>query len=153
MQADGTWEYKPPCAYDVPQQFNTTLLPNMAFEKGTMGAKATGEPPKILSCVRACVGTQTATTTNITTTAAAASTTTVATKNVTTPPTHPRTTTTTKNRHECVLRYSVFSAIRAAIAASRKERGLSGPTILSIPATPDNVIAAAGVTSAQLTLS
>jgi len=97
-QADGTWEYKPPCAYDVPLQFNMNLLPNMGFEKGTMGAKATGEPPKILS-------------------------------------------------------YSVFAAIRAAIAASRKERGLTGPTPLNIPATPDNVIAAAGVTAADLKLS
>ena len=46
-QADGTWEYKPPCAYDVPLEFNATLASNMYFNKGTMGAKATGEPPKI----------------------------------------------------------------------------------------------------------
>ena len=77
---------------------NMTLLPNMGFEKGTMGAKATGEPPKILS-------------------------------------------------------YSVFSAIRAAIVASRKERGLSGDGGLVQPATPDHVISAAGVTADELTLS
>ena len=75
-----------------------TLLPNMTFEKGTMGAKATGEPPKILS-------------------------------------------------------YTVFSAIRSAIIESRKERGLSGDGGLTQPATPDHVIAAAGVTADELTLS
>jgi xanthine dehydrogenase/oxidase len=95
--ADGTWEYKPPCAYDVPQEFNVTILPNLGFEKGTMRAKATGEPPKILS-------------------------------------------------------YSIFSAIRAAISESRKERGHTGPTNLKQPATPTNVIAAAGVTADELTL-
>jgi xanthine dehydrogenase large subunit len=96
-QADGTWEYKPPCAYDVPQQFNVTILPNLSFNKGTMGAKATGEPPKILS-------------------------------------------------------YSIFSGIRAAINASRKERGLA-PAELRQPAIPTNVVTAAGVAAAELTLN
>lgn len=39
-----TWEYKPPCAYDVPLKFNTTLLKNAPNPLGVLGSKATGEP-------------------------------------------------------------------------------------------------------------
>eukprot|EP00331_Platyophrya_macrostoma_P016359 CAMPEP_0176463900 /NCGR_PEP_ID=MMETSP0127-20121128/36177_1 /TAXON_ID=938130 /ORGANISM="Platyophrya macrostoma, Strain WH" /LENGTH=1348 /DNA_ID=CAMNT_0017856175 /DNA_START=9 /DNA_END=4055 /DNA_ORIENTATION=+ len=39
-----TWEYKPPCAYDVPISFNIALLKNAPNPVGVLGSKATGEP-------------------------------------------------------------------------------------------------------------
>lgn len=43
-RAPGTWEYKIPCAYDVPEVLNTTLLKNAPNPLGVLGAKAVGEP-------------------------------------------------------------------------------------------------------------
>ena len=40
----GTWEYKPPSAYDLPEVFNVTLLRNAPNPRGILGSKATGEP-------------------------------------------------------------------------------------------------------------
>jgi xanthine dehydrogenase/oxidase len=42
--APATWEYKVPCAYDVPEVLNTTLLKNAPNPLGVLGAKAVGEP-------------------------------------------------------------------------------------------------------------
>ena len=42
--AGSTWEYKVPCAYDVPEVLNTTLLKNAPNPLGVLGAKAVGEP-------------------------------------------------------------------------------------------------------------
>jgi xanthine dehydrogenase/oxidase len=47
--SNGTWEYKPPCAADVPRFFNVELLRDSPFMKGTLRAKAVGEPPQMLS--------------------------------------------------------------------------------------------------------
>lgn len=44
-----TWEYKPPTAYDIPEVFNVTLLPNAVNANGVLSSKATGEPPVALS--------------------------------------------------------------------------------------------------------
>ncbi|XP_070000799.1 uncharacterized protein [Penaeus vannamei] len=47
--SNGTWEYKPPTALDIPVDFRVTLLPNAKNPHGVLGAKATGEPPLCLS--------------------------------------------------------------------------------------------------------
>ncbi|KAK7081739.1 hypothetical protein SK128_005861 [Halocaridina rubra] len=43
--SNGTWEYKPPTALDIPVDFRITLLPNAKNPHGVLGSKATGEPP------------------------------------------------------------------------------------------------------------
>lgn len=47
--SNGTWEYKPPMALDIPADFRITLLPNAKNPYGVLGSKATGEPPLCLS--------------------------------------------------------------------------------------------------------
>ncbi|KAK4325143.1 hypothetical protein Pmani_004297 [Petrolisthes manimaculis] len=47
--SNGTWEYKPPTALDMPADLRVTLLPNTMQPKGVLGSKATGEPPFCLS--------------------------------------------------------------------------------------------------------
>ncbi|XP_068204376.1 uncharacterized protein [Palaemon carinicauda] len=47
--SNGTWEYKPPTAHDIPVEMNITLLPNAKSAKGVFGSKATGEPPLCMS--------------------------------------------------------------------------------------------------------
>jgi xanthine dehydrogenase/oxidase len=47
---DGTWEYKPPSALDIPISFNVSLLANAPNPNGVLGSKATGEPPLCSSC-------------------------------------------------------------------------------------------------------
>lgn len=46
---NGTWEYKPPLAQDIPIDFRITLLDNNPNPKGVLGSKAVGEPPLCLS--------------------------------------------------------------------------------------------------------
>jgi xanthine dehydrogenase/oxidase len=49
---NGTWEYKPPLAQDIPVDFRITLLDKSINPKGILGSKAVGEPPLCLSpCV------------------------------------------------------------------------------------------------------
>lgn len=43
--SNGTWEYKPPSALDIPVDFRVTILPNSSNTSGVLRAKATGEPP------------------------------------------------------------------------------------------------------------
>lgn len=81
---NGTWEYKPPMAKDVPIDFRIKFIENKPNPLGVLGSKATGEPPLILS-------------------------------------------------------NSVLFAVRAAIEASRKEKGLNGHFKLDLPATIDKV--------------
>jgi len=51
---DGTWEYKIPCAQDVPLlEFNVEFFPR-ANEGGVMSSKASGEPPIVLACSAFC---------------------------------------------------------------------------------------------------
>ncbi|KAK3885385.1 hypothetical protein Pcinc_010383 [Petrolisthes cinctipes] len=47
--SNGTWEYKPPTALDIPADLRVTLLPNAMHPKGVLGSKATGEPPFCLA--------------------------------------------------------------------------------------------------------
>lgn len=47
--SNGTWEYKPPTAHDIPVDMRLTLLPNAKSAKGVLGSKATGEPPLCMS--------------------------------------------------------------------------------------------------------
>lgn len=47
--SNGTWEYKPPTALDIPADLRVTLLPNAKQPYGVLGSKATGEPPLCLS--------------------------------------------------------------------------------------------------------
>ena len=49
LVSDGTWEYKPPSAMDVPKEFNVRLLEDTRFDKGFLSSKASGEPPLVLS--------------------------------------------------------------------------------------------------------
>jgi len=44
-----TWEYKPPAAKDIPQDFRVTLLRGARNPMGVMSSKATGEPAMLLS--------------------------------------------------------------------------------------------------------
>ncbi|XP_063615205.1 uncharacterized protein LOC134788260 [Penaeus indicus] len=43
--SNGTWEYKPPSALDIPVDLRVTILPNSSNTSGVLRAKATGEPP------------------------------------------------------------------------------------------------------------
>eukprot|EP00759_Apiculatamorpha_spiralis_P022645 PhF_6_TR26685/c0_g1_i2/m.38861/K00106/XDH; xanthine dehydrogenase/oxidase len=45
----GTWEYKPPSAFDIPEVFNVTLLRDAPNPVGILGSKASGEPPVSLA--------------------------------------------------------------------------------------------------------
>lgn len=47
LLTNGTWEYKPPMAQDIPSVMNLTLLKNAKNASGILGSKATGEPPMI----------------------------------------------------------------------------------------------------------
>lgn len=46
---NGTWEYKPPMAGDIPMDFRVKLADNKTNEVGILGSKGVGEPPLILS--------------------------------------------------------------------------------------------------------
>ena len=41
----GSWEYKPPGGYDLPEEWNVALLANSDNKYGVMSSKACGEPP------------------------------------------------------------------------------------------------------------
>lgn len=43
-----TWEYKPPAAKDIPQDFRVNLLKNARNEHGVLSSKATGEPALLM---------------------------------------------------------------------------------------------------------
>ena len=47
--SDGTWEYKPPLANQVPTDFRVEFLKDSAFPYGVKNSKATGEPPLLLA--------------------------------------------------------------------------------------------------------
>jgi len=44
-----TWEYKPPAAKDIPQDFRVTLMKNARNPLGILSSKATGEPAVLMS--------------------------------------------------------------------------------------------------------
>ena len=44
-----TWEYKPPAAKDIPQDFRVELLKNARNPNGVHSSKATGEPAILMS--------------------------------------------------------------------------------------------------------
>jgi xanthine dehydrogenase/oxidase len=49
---NGTWEYKPPTARDIPVDFRITFMKNNPNPLGVLGSKCVGEPPLCLSsCV------------------------------------------------------------------------------------------------------
>jgi xanthine dehydrogenase/oxidase len=45
LLTEGTWEYKPPSALDIPKQLNVTLLKNTPNPAGIVHSKVVGEPP------------------------------------------------------------------------------------------------------------
>ena len=47
--SDGTWEYKPLLANQIPTDFRVEFLKDSAFPLGIKGSKAVGEPPLLLS--------------------------------------------------------------------------------------------------------
>lgn len=49
--SNGTWEYKPPTALDIPVDMRVTLLPNASNPYGVLNSKATGEPALCFSYV------------------------------------------------------------------------------------------------------
>jgi xanthine dehydrogenase molybdopterin-binding subunit B len=49
LLSDGTWNYKPPCALDVPLQLNVEFLQDRPFTHGVLSSKASGEPPLVLA--------------------------------------------------------------------------------------------------------
>ena len=49
LLTNGTWEYKPPLAQDVPATLNVTLLKNKYNVSGILGSKAVGEPPYVVA--------------------------------------------------------------------------------------------------------
>jgi xanthine dehydrogenase/oxidase len=49
LLTNGTWEYKPPLAQDIPGVLNVTLLRNKYNESGILGSKAVAEPPYVAS--------------------------------------------------------------------------------------------------------
>ncbi|KAL0109816.1 hypothetical protein PUN28_013467 [Cardiocondyla obscurior] len=48
---DRTWNYKPPGAKDIPEDFRISLRKNSANTFGVLRSKAIGEPPHCMSCV------------------------------------------------------------------------------------------------------
>jgi xanthine dehydrogenase/oxidase len=49
LVANGTWDYKPPTAMDIPVEMNVTLVPAVNSAPGNvLGSKASGEPAYIL---------------------------------------------------------------------------------------------------------
>uniref|UniRef100_A0A0K8S633 Xanthine dehydrogenase n=2 Tax=Lygus hesperus TaxID=30085 RepID=A0A0K8S633_LYGHE len=50
LMTNRTWNYKPPGARDIPEDFRVTLRKKSNNPMGTLGSKATGEPPFCLSC-------------------------------------------------------------------------------------------------------
>ncbi|XP_011694377.1 PREDICTED: xanthine dehydrogenase 1-like isoform X1 [Wasmannia auropunctata] len=51
LKSDRTWNYKPPGAKDIPEDFRVFLRKNSVNKIGIYGSKATGEPPLCMSCV------------------------------------------------------------------------------------------------------
>jgi len=49
LLTDNTWEYKPPAAKDIPQDFRVTLLKDSKNPNGILSSKATGEPALLMS--------------------------------------------------------------------------------------------------------
>lgn len=49
LLTDGTWEYKPPSALDIPIDFRISLLKNAPNPQGFLRSKASGEPPVCMS--------------------------------------------------------------------------------------------------------
>jgi indole-3-acetaldehyde oxidase len=49
VTSDGTWEYKPPCNFDVPLSLNVAFLQDGTHRKGILSSKASGEPTLVLS--------------------------------------------------------------------------------------------------------
>merc|ERR1719498_1091680 len=50
LLSDGTWEYKIPCAQDVPLQFDVEFFPRpFGDEKAVLSSKCSGEPPIVLA--------------------------------------------------------------------------------------------------------
>ena len=47
--SNGTWEYKPPSAQDIPSVLNVSLLKDAPNPLGFMQSKASGEPPLLMS--------------------------------------------------------------------------------------------------------
>ncbi|XP_052261039.1 uncharacterized protein LOC127865162 isoform X4 [Dreissena polymorpha] len=47
---NGTWDYKPPTAKDIPADFRVTLLKDAPNPVGILRSKACGEPPLCMSC-------------------------------------------------------------------------------------------------------
>jgi xanthine dehydrogenase/oxidase len=90
--SDSTWEYKPPLARDIPNDFRVELLrDSIVFPTSSFGQKGISEPPMALS-------------------------------------------------------YSIVSAIRKAIEASREERGLNPWLRVDCPMTVDVIQKACNVT-------
>merc|ERR1711922_46468 len=48
LLTENTWEYKPPAAKDLPQDFRVTLLKNARNPNGVLSSKATGEPALLM---------------------------------------------------------------------------------------------------------
>jgi xanthine dehydrogenase/oxidase len=46
---NGTWEYKPPLAQDIPIDFRVTLLDKNPNPNGVLGSKTAAEAPLVLS--------------------------------------------------------------------------------------------------------
>ncbi|BES97399.1 2 iron, 2 sulfur cluster Hypothetical protein [Nesidiocoris tenuis] len=50
LMSNRSWNYKPPGAKDIPEDFRITLRKKSSNPYGTLGSKATGEPALCLSC-------------------------------------------------------------------------------------------------------
>jgi xanthine dehydrogenase/oxidase len=48
LLSSGTWEYKPPSAFDIPLKFNVSFLRDAPNPVGVLGSKAVAEPPYAL---------------------------------------------------------------------------------------------------------
>jgi len=48
-RSQGTWEYKPPMATEMPIEFNAELVKDNPFKDGMLSSKAVGEPPFMLA--------------------------------------------------------------------------------------------------------
>ncbi|KAL6263816.1 hypothetical protein P5V15_003899 [Pogonomyrmex californicus] len=51
LKSDRTWNYTPPGAKDIPEDFRVSLRKNSVNTFGVLRSKATGEPPLDMSCV------------------------------------------------------------------------------------------------------
>lgn len=126
LQSKGTWTYKPPMTWDLPQDWRVELLENAGFDKGFLSSKASGTTPTTYH---------------------------PPTHRPSHCPLPPALSVCLSGEPPLVLATSVFMAVRDAIVAARAEMGLPAAGFtLQAPATVERVHKACGTSLAWMRL-